>query len=85
MVNIFQQNNPGPERLGFDKPEIDLFLQLWEHRLAAAEDNGVEVEAVFVDQAQAHEARRQGRPADGHVLAGTGFQPVDLGGNVALE
>lgn len=55
------------------------------HRLAAPKNNWVDIETIFIDQAELDERRSELRTADTHVFAGLRFQPVDLLGDIPAD
>jgi hypothetical protein len=52
---VSQENDARPECACFDELYVDLVVQLAKHRLPTPKNYRVDVEAVFIDQAELHE------------------------------
>src|SRR3990170_1111058 len=79
---VAKQNDPGTELTCFSEPQVDLVVQRREHWRAAPQDDRMDVELVFIDQAELHEGRGDVGTAEPEVLAGLLFQLRDLFGDV---
>ena len=79
---VAEKDDAGAEAAGLDELQAQPGGGGCEHRLAAAQDDRVDVEPVFIDQPELGEAPRQLCAADAHITAGLRFQAVYLLGEV---
>src|SRR5438477_4722569 len=73
---IPKQHDPAAEGAGLGEPEVDLDVRWLEQSVAVADEHGVHVEPVLVDQVELHEGRREGGPAEREVSTGLSFSCV---------
>ena len=71
--------------MGFGQAQVGPVLQGREKRLGAAQDDWLEEELDFIDQAEPEDSGGQVGPADRQVLAGLGFQLSDLFSGVFFD